>query len=90
MDEFTPENLSDRISEEASRLTVEKIVEAPPVEHEPTLRERLDERLEELRVRWFMLDAQSKQAIVLVAIYLGYALIDMAAAFARIAKERQE
>ncbi len=35
-------------------------------------REQLDDLLEELRVRWLMLDAQAKQMVILAA---GYAIM---------------
>jgi len=44
------------------------------------MRERLSELLEDLRVRWFMLDAQQKQALILLALYLGYTLLDLGGA----------
>ncbi len=55
----------------------------------PDARERLDDWLEELRVRWFMLDAQQKQALVLLSLYLGYTLLDVGGAVlkARIAAQ---
>ena len=45
-----------------------------------TTREQIDDWLEDLRVRWFMLDAQQKQALVLLTLYLGYTLFDVGGA----------
>ena len=45
-----------------------------------TARERAEDWLEELRVRWFMLDAQKKQAVILLGLYLGYTLFDVGGA----------
>ena len=45
-----------------------------------TPRERIDDLMEEARVRWFMLDAQQKQALVLLTLYLGYTLFDVGGA----------
>jgi hypothetical protein len=47
------------------------------------LRDQAEELLEELRVRWFMLDAQKKQAIVLLSLYLGYTLFDVGGALVK-------
>lgn len=53
------------------------------------MRERLSELLEDLRVRWFMLDAQQKQALTLLSLYIGYTLLDVGGAVlkARIAAQ---
>ncbi len=42
-----------------------------------TAQERLLDAWEDLKVRWFMLDAQQKQAIVLLSLYVGYTLLDV-------------
>lgn len=47
------------------------------------MRERVADWLEELRVRWFMLDAQQKQALILLAAYAGYTLLDIGGALAK-------
>lgn len=54
------------------------------IEQHPTLRETLEDWLEELRVRWFMLDAQQKQALVLLGLYVGYTLLDVAGELAKV------
>lgn len=78
------EQQPDPIEVEANGLTVGKIIDAPPLEPDlPPLQERVAAMVEDLRVRWFMLDAQSKQALVLMGLYLGYALIDVAAALVK-------
>lgn len=41
------------------------------------LRERLSDLAEEARVRWFMLDPQVKQAIVLGTVYFLFTLLDI-------------
>ncbi len=38
---------------------------------------------EEIRVKWFMLDAQQKQAIMLVGISIAYTLVDIVGAVAK-------
>lgn len=48
-----------------------------------TARERIVDWLEELRVRWFMLDAGKKQALVLLSVYVGYTLLDIGGALVK-------
>lgn len=50
------------------------------IEQTPTLRERFDSVREDLQVRWFMLDAQKKQAVILLGLYVGYTLLDLGGA----------
>lgn len=38
------------------------------------------ELAETLRVKWFMMDAQQKQVILLATLYLGYTLLDVGGA----------
>lgn len=51
-------------------------------------RERIQDWLEDARVRWLMMDAQQKQALVLLCLYVGYTLMDVGGAVlkARIAR----
>lgn len=44
---------------------------------------RLAELWEDLKIRWFMLDAGQKQALLLLAAYAGYTLFDIAGALAK-------
>jgi hypothetical protein len=44
---------------------------------------RLEELWEDVKVRWFMLDAQQKQALILMAAYAGYTLLDIGGALAK-------
>ena len=46
-----------------------------------TFREQLEDWWEELKVKWFMLDAQQKQAIILLAVYLSQVCIDLMKAY---------
>lgn len=50
--------------------------------------ERILDWWESVRVRWFMLDAQAKQALVLGAAYAAYTLMDVAAALVKRRIER--
>lgn len=52
--------------------------------------ERLLDWWESVRVRWLLLDAQAKQALVLAALYAAYTLLDVLAALlkARIGGKR--
>lgn len=45
--------------------------------------ERITELWEDLKVKWFMLDAQQKQALILIGLYLGYTLLDIGGALAK-------
>lgn len=45
--------------------------------------DRFADLWEDLKVRWFMLDAQQKQALILLAAYAGYTLFDVAGALAK-------
>lgn len=47
------------------------------------MRARIADLVDELRVRWFMLDAQQKQVLLLAALYLGYTLLDVGGAVAK-------
>ncbi len=47
------------------------------------LTERVEELAEDLRVKWFMLDAGQKQALMLAALYAGYTLLDVMGAVAK-------
>ena len=47
------------------------------------MRDRLLEVWADLRVRWYLLDAQQKQVILLASLYLGYTLLDVAGAVAK-------
>lgn len=58
-----------------------------PLPEPLNLLERIDELLEELRVRWFMLDAQTKQVVLLLGLYAGYTLLDV---FGSLAKRRSD
>ena len=53
------------------------------------LSERLSEAVEDLRVRWFMLDAQAKQAILVGVVYAAYTVLDIGGAIvkARLTRE---
>lgn len=53
------------------------------IEQAPTLRERFDSVRENLQVKWFMMDAQQKQVLLLAGLYLGYTLLDVAGAIAK-------
>lgn len=46
-----------------------------------TFREQLEDWWEELKVKWFMLDAQQKQAIILLTVYLSQVCIDLMKAY---------
>lgn len=48
-----------------------------------SLLERGQELVEDLRVRWFMMDAQQKQVVLLAGLYLGYTLLDLGGALAK-------
>lgn len=39
------------------------------------LKERINDAVESLRVKWFMLDAQAKQVVVMTCLYLVAAVI---------------
>lgn len=53
------------------------------------LRERVAGWLEDLRVRWFMLDHGAKQAVLLAVLYGAYTLLDIGGALikARLTRE---
>lgn len=57
-----------------------------PLPEPLNLFERLDGWLEELRVRWFLLDAQQKQVLLLLGLYAGYTLLDVAGALVKARK----
>lgn len=42
-----------------------------------TATERLADLWEDTKVRWFMMDAQQKQAVILLGLYLGYTILDV-------------
>lgn len=44
---------------------------------------RLRDAWEDLKVRWFMLDAGKKQAIILLGVYLGATLLDIGGALTK-------
>ena len=44
------------------------------------MNERLADLWETAKVRWFMLDAQQKQAVVLLGLYAAYTLLDIGGA----------
>ena len=44
---------------------------------------RLLDLIETLRVKWFMLDAQKKQIVLLAGLYLAYTLLDIGGALAK-------
>lgn len=46
-----------------------------------TFKEQLEDWWEELKVKWFMLDAQQKQAIILLTVYLSQVCIDLMKAY---------
>ena len=48
-----------------------------------TWTERISEAWEDLKVRWFMLDAQKKQIVLLAGLYLAYTLLDIGGALAK-------
>jgi len=48
-----------------------------------TWTERISETWEDLKVRWFMLDAQKKQIVLLAGLYLAYTLLDIGGALAK-------
>ena len=48
-----------------------------------TWTERISEAWEDLKVRWFMLDAQKKQIVLLASLYLAYTLLDIGGALAK-------
>ena len=48
-----------------------------------TWAERVSEAWEDLKVRWFMLDAQKKQIVLLASLYLAYTLLDIGGALAK-------
>ena len=48
-----------------------------------TWAERISEAWEDLKVRWFMLDAQKKQIVLLAGLYLAYTLLDIGGALAK-------
>jgi len=52
-------------------------------------RERIEDLLEEARVRWFMLDPQVKQAVVLGGVYFLVTLLDVAATVAKMRAARE-
>jgi hypothetical protein len=43
-----------------------------------SVEEQLRDWLETLRVRWLLMDAQQKQVILLLGLYVGYTLLDVA------------
>ena len=45
--------------------------------------ERIDDFLEDVRVKWMLMDAQQKQVILLTALYLGYTILDVVGALAK-------
>ncbi len=47
------------------------------------LTERLEEWADGVRVKWLLMDAQSKQMLLLGALYLGYTLLDVLGAVAK-------
>lgn len=52
-------------------------------------RERLGDVVEEARVRWFMLDASAKQAILLGTVYFLFTLLDVGATVAKMRMQRK-
>lgn len=46
-----------------------------------TNREKLSDLWETVKVKWFMLDAQQKQALILIAVYLWNAVIEITKAY---------
>ena len=44
---------------------------------------RIADAWETLRVKWFMLDAQKKQIVLLAGLYLAYTLLDIGGAVAK-------
>ena len=48
-----------------------------------TLRERITDLWETAKVKWFMLDAQQKQVLLLAGLYLAYTLLDIGGALAK-------
>ena len=48
-----------------------------------TWRERIEDGWETLKVKWFMLDTQQKQVILLAVLYAGYTLMDVAGALGK-------
>ena len=48
-----------------------------------TWAERISEAWEDLKVRWFMLDAQKKQIVLLAGLYVAYTLLDIGGAVAK-------
>ena len=48
-----------------------------------TWTDRISEAWEDLKVRWFMLDAQKKQIVLLAGLYLAYTLLDIGGALAK-------
>ena len=45
-----------------------------------TWQEHLGDVWEDAKVRWFMLDAQQKQAVILLGVYAAYTLLDIGGA----------
>ena len=48
-----------------------------------TWTEKVTDAWESLKVRWFMLDAQKKQIVLLASLYLAYTLLDIGGALAK-------
>jgi hypothetical protein len=46
-----------------------------------TYREQLEDWWETVKVKWFMLDAQQKQALILIGVYLSQVAIDVIKAY---------
>lgn len=46
-----------------------------------TFKEQLEDLWETIRVKWFMLDAQQKQALILIGVYLSQVIIDLTKAY---------
>ena len=44
---------------------------------------RIDDLMDEVRVRWLLLDAQQKQVLLLGALYASYTILDLIGALAR-------
>ena len=55
----------------------------PPRPDDFTLKERFSNWIEDLSVRWFMLDAQAKQALILAGVYAAYTVFDVLGALAK-------
>lgn len=54
-----------------------------------TTQEKLSDFWETVKVKWFMLDVQQKQALILIAVYLWNAVIEIAKSYiqARVTNE---